>query len=152
MMIVVGGVCLPRQMSRGFGNNQTEGWMFRPPGFSDKREYTLRIGALGDFKEEAGSRLIHILFLRKLHMWGRMERQSFIRDSHADSIAGRVENDLIKEKTGPKNIFDTWTGVFTKTPPKPQKIKAVVSTGLYPRQSFAGLCYSERKKCLITLK
>ena len=40
MMIVVGGVCLPRQMSRGFGNNQTEEWMFRPPGFSDKREYT----------------------------------------------------------------------------------------------------------------
>ena len=40
MMIVVGGVCLPRQMSRGFGNNQTEEWMFSPLGFSDKREYT----------------------------------------------------------------------------------------------------------------
>ena len=35
-------------------------------------------------------------------MWGRMERQSFIRDSHADSIAGRVENDLLKEKTSQK--------------------------------------------------
>ena len=70
-----------------------------------------------------------------------MEWQSFIRDSHADSIAGMVENDLIKKKTVPKNIFDTRTGVFTKTPPKkePQKMKAVVSTGLYPRQSFAGL-------------
>ena len=80
-----------------------------------------RIGALGGFKEEALFWLILILFLRKLHMWGRMEWQSFIRDSHADSIAGRVENNLKKEKTGPKNIFDTWTGVFSKNAPKSSK-------------------------------
>ena len=31
-------------------------------------------------------------------------------------------------------------------------MKTGVSTGFYPRQSFAGLWYSERKSCLITLK
>ena len=28
IMIVVGGMCQERQMSGGFGNNRTEGWMF----------------------------------------------------------------------------------------------------------------------------